>query len=206
MTKTGNATLAALVILMAVSTASSQDGVTGDSGIGLPGKITGPRSSSRQTNVSGVPLSQKRKWAPLVQIESVLPSLSTLRSAGDSEVAVNVGGALQSYLATNRVDLTGRMYDLVAPFGATAVVSVAGGKAEIHGGVVGAFIPFSSPYSRPNAWLTQASFGLRLRLDSGSHFWLGATSYYLVDFADEKRQRGYSSADLTVRFGNQKTR
>lgn len=71
----------------------------------------------------------------------------------------------------------------------------------IHGGIGGIFVPYESWYSKPNSWLTQTSLGARIALDPGHHFWLGATSYYLTDFADKTRQWGYGAADLTVRFG-----
>jgi hypothetical protein len=157
-----------------------------------------PLTESKQPVILTSPV--KRQWAPLVQIETILPSISF---AGSPKTQIHyVGGALQSYLNVNSGDLTGRMYDIVAPFGATAVVPVVRGRAEVYGGAAGVFVPFASPYSRQNSWLTQASIGFRLRLDPGYHFWLGTTAHYLTDFADKKRQWAYGTADLTIRFGN----
>jgi hypothetical protein len=114
-------------------------------------------------------------------------------------------GALQNYLninnGVNNTDLLGHTRYMLLPFGATAVLPVAGGRLEIHGGFGGLFVPYESSYSKPNSWLTQISLGARIALDPGHHFWLGATSYYLTDFADKTRQWGYGAADLTVRFG-----
>jgi len=59
-----------------------------------------------------------------------------------------------------------------------------------------------SSYTMPNAWLTQASLGARVSLDQGRHFWVGGTARYLADFADQKRQWGYWSADFTFQSGH----
>lgn len=139
------------------------------------------------------------RWAPLVKFRANLPSLSY---AGISDTQIQYfGGALQNYLNVSYPDSIQGMYGIAAPFGATAVLPLARGRAEIFGGAAGVFVPFATPYSRPNSWLTQASAGVRMHLDPGYHLWLGTTAYYLTDFAGKKRQWAYATADLTVRFG-----
>jgi hypothetical protein len=95
------------------------------------------------------------------------------------------GGPLQQYL---NLEAMHPLYDVMRSFGATGVTTLARGRAEIFGGMGGLFVPYRTPYTMPNSWLTQISLGARVPLDQRQHFWLGGTAPYLTNFADKNRQ------------------
>jgi hypothetical protein len=111
----------------------------------------------------------------------------------------NYGGAIQFYLNMGRINT---LHDVFPPFGGSFLRPIAHGRVELFGGAAGIYVPFASVLTRQNSWLTQASVGARVSLDTSRRFWIGTTSWYLVDFADQKRQRAFQSADFTFRFGH----
>jgi hypothetical protein len=109
-----------------------------------------------------------------------------------------IGGALQPYaiVAATAVSTGIRM-----PSGGQFTRSFDHGRIELFGGAGEVYVPFATRYSMPNSWLSQTTAGFRFSLDAQHHFWVGASAYYLTDFAGKKRQWAYGSADFTVRFG-----
>ena len=143
-------------------------------------------------------------------VQSAIRSTDGAVSLATNQIP-HFGGPLQ-YLA-NRADTTigngSRM-----PFGGNILFPLARGRVEIFGGSGGAYFqptlyvrPGTAyvqrvvPYVQPNSWVTQTSFGGRAALDPEHHFWLGASAYYLTNFADKTRRWISSRADVTVRFG-----
>jgi len=110
----------------------------------------------------------------------------------------STGGPLQNYPNTEAIH---PQRDAISPFGASFVLPVAHGRAELFGSMGGVYVPFRWEYAMPNAWLTQTSFGARVALDQGRHVWVGGTARHLTDFADKNRQWGSWSADLTFQSG-----
>lgn len=121
------------------------------------------------------------------------------------------GGPLQYF--ANRAD-TSTASGIKRPFGGNIVVPLVHGRMEIFSGLGGVYfqpttyLPRATAYVRPgtpsvqpNSWLTQISFGGRAALDPQHHFWLGASTYYLTNFADKPRRWSSNSADFTIRFG-----
>jgi hypothetical protein len=106
------------------------------------------------------------------------------------------GGPIQNYL---NYSASFPMIGVITPFGGNGVATFAHGRGEIFGNIAGIYVPLQSSWTRPNAWFTQATFGVRYALDPGRHLWVGATGRYTADFADKTRQHGLWSADLTYR-------
>jgi hypothetical protein len=145
-------------------------------------------------------LAAKRPAARRFIIEPVVPTASPdkVPTVDTSGQIANFGGALQSFaIVTNTSEVRGTK----SPFGGDVTLPLARGRVELFGGIGGVYVPLGSPYTMPNAWLTQIKLGGRVALDPEHHFWLGTTAYYLTNFAEKTRQWGYGSADLTVRFG-----
>jgi hypothetical protein len=138
-----------------------------------------------------------------IQVETTAaPTASDAYSGRPIEEQIHFfDGSLQNYLNVNNPYLMGRMHNPILPFGGTAVLPVANGRVEIHGGAGELFVPYATVYTKPNSWLAQTSLGAGIAVDPGHHVWLGGTAYYLTDFADKTRQWGYGTADLTIRFG-----
>lgn len=108
------------------------------------------------------------------------------------------GGILQSYGNTNHIGQDSTKQ----PFGADVTLPLANRRVEVFSGFGGTYVQFGSPNAVPNTWLTQGKAGARVALDPERHVWLGATSYFVTNFAGDKtRNRSYKSADLTFRFG-----
>ncbi len=106
------------------------------------------------------------------------------------------GGPIQNYL---NYSASFPMNNVINPFGGSGIATFAHGRGEVFGNIAGIYVPFQSSWTRPNAWFTQATFGVRYALDPGRHLWVGATGRYTADFADKTRQHGLWSADLTYR-------
>jgi hypothetical protein len=109
------------------------------------------------------------------------------------------GGPLQYFVNTRSLY---PLHDLITPFGASAAVPMAHGRIELLGSAGGLFEPIATAYTRPNAWVTQATFGARFALDQAHHFWVGGNARYVTDFADKKRQFGLLTADFTFQSGH----
>jgi hypothetical protein len=95
------------------------------------------------------------------------------------------GGPLQYYI---NVSPAYALHDVLLPFGANFMRPVYHGRVEVFGAMGGIFVPTATRSTRPNACLTQTSLGARVSLDQSRRFWVGATAWYLTDFADKKRQ------------------
>jgi hypothetical protein len=108
------------------------------------------------------------------------------------------GGPIQYFVNTQATSV---LRDVILPFGASASLPLAHGRIELLGSAGGLYVPIATAYSRPNAWLTQATFGARFALDPAHHFWVGGSARYLTDFADKKRQSGLLTADFTFQSG-----
>jgi hypothetical protein len=109
------------------------------------------------------------------------------------------GGPLQDYLNTEGGN---PLHDIIPSFGASGIIAI-GPRVQLLGSAGGILVPFRTSYTMPNAWLTQASLGVRLSLDQGHHFSVGGTARYITDFADKTRQWGLWSADFTFHSGRQ---
>ena len=145
-------------------------------------------------------------------VETVQPAISSdVPGLSTTNQIPLFGGPLQYFV--NRADTT-IASGIRMPFGGNILLPLARGRIEIFGGIGGvyfqptiflrpgtAYVRRGVPYVQPNSWLTQASFGGRAALDPEHHFWLGASTYYLTNFADKTRRWSSSSADFTVRFG-----
>jgi len=126
------------------------------------------------------------------------PEVETMLPAVENDQIRFYGGPLQTYLNLAGLD-TARETHL--PFGATSVLPINRWRLELSGGIGGAYATFHTPYAMTNSWMVQTSVGARAALDPGRHVWLGATTSYITDFADNKRQWVTGTADLTLRFG-----
>jgi hypothetical protein len=146
-------------------------------------------------------------------VETVQPASSSKEVSGvlPTNQIPHFGGFLQYF--ANRTDTT-TASGIRPPFGGNIVVPLVHGRIEIFGGIGGvyfqptisfhpgtAYVRRGVPYVQPDSWLMQGSFGGRAALDPEHHFWLGASTYYLVNFADKTRRWSSSSADFAVRFG-----
>ena len=146
-------------------------------------------------------------------VETVQPESSSKEISGffPTNQIPHFGGFLQYF--ANRADTT-TASGIRPPFGGNIVVPLVHGRIEIFGGIGGvyfqptiylrpgtAYVRRGVPYVQPDSWLMQGSFGGRAALDPEHHFWLGASTYYLVNFADKTRRWSSSSADFAVRFG-----
>ena len=146
-------------------------------------------------------------------VETVQPATSSneIPGLGTTSKAPLFGGFLQYF--ANRAD-TIIANGIRPPFGGNIVLPLARGRVEIFGGFGGvyyqptiflrpgtAYVRRGVPYVQPNSWVTQAEFGGRAALDPEHHFWVGASSYHLINFADKTRRWSSNSADFTIRFG-----
>jgi hypothetical protein len=167
-----------------------------------PPPVSVNQPSDQHHALASLPAVTPRHKTHRLQIDPMIPAGSDGSPGQPAEGRFHFfDGALQQYVNVNNPYLMGRMHNAILPFGGTAVLPVANGRVELHGGIGEIFVPYATPYTRPNSWLAQTSFGARVALDSGHHVWLGGTAYYLTDFADKTRRWGYGVADLTIRFG-----
>lgn len=138
------------------------------------------------------------------EVEVVRPAIRP----GDSPTGEQIpsfGGPLQFYANLPNLSAWSNGHIGVSrgktPFGGDIILPFARGRAEMFGGVAGVYVLMGTRITRPYTWLTQTKFGCRVALDPEHHVWLGATGYYLTNFAEKTRQRALGSADLTIRFG-----
>lgn len=156
---------------------------------------------------------KERPTKTRIIVETVQPATSSseVPRLGTPSRPPLFGGFLQYF--ANRAD-TINASGIRPSFGGNIVLPLLRGRVEIFGGVGGvyhqptiflrpgtAYVRRGIPYVQPNSWVTQAQFGGRAALDPEHHFWLGASSYYLINFADKTRRWSSNSADFTFRFG-----
>jgi hypothetical protein len=141
------------------------------------------------------------------EVEDVRPAI---RSGDSPSVDTNgqlpsFGGPLQFYANLPNLSAWSNGYIGVSrgktPFGGDIILPFWRGRAEMFGGVAGVYVLMGTRITRPYTWLTQTKLGWRVALDPEHHVWLGATGYYLTNFAEKTRQWASGSADLTIRFG-----
>ncbi len=98
------------------------------------------------------------------------------------------------------------------PFGANATAKLHGDRVELFGGLAGieAWRPDGTfqpqgfrlwTSTDGDAWLTQGQAGVRIAVDSGRRFWLGATGRRLYNFGSGPKQWTTVSGDATIRLG-----
>jgi hypothetical protein len=143
------------------------------------------------------PIRTKQQRPRILTFETLTP----INGGGDHTAASQIpdfGGTLQSYAnmtAATVVDST------KLPFGGAVTLALGHDRVEMFGGAGAVYVPFSTPYSAPNTWLSQTKVGVRVALDQERHFWVGATTYLLTNFGEKTKNRSYGSADFSVRFG-----